>query len=138
MSKSRNRLALAFLAFMLGACDVDIEEVYRVTSPDGIVDAVMIRKNAGATVPFVYEVHVVPKGEKTKEDLEKFVADHVTDLEIGWQKPQLLRISYGQARIFTFSNFWQSAEVQDFKYVVELRLEPASNGFSLSERDRNP
>ncbi len=131
-------LALASLAFALGACDAETEEVYRVTSPDGVVDAVMLRKNDGATVPYVYEVHVVPKGEKTDEDFRNFVADHVSDLEIAWQAPKLLKISYAEARIFEFSNFWQSADVQDFKYVVELRLAPASDSFSLSTPDRNP
>ena len=132
------KFAPALLAFALGACDVDVEEVYRVTSPDGVVDAVMLRKNDGATVPYLYEVHIVPKGEKIEEDFQNFVADHVSDLEIAWQAPKLLKISYAEARIFEFSNFWQSADVRDFKHVVELRLAPTSDGFSLSAPDRNP
>ena len=42
-----------------------------------------------------------------------------------WSKPRKLEIRYDQARIFSFVNFWQSKDVDNFKYVVEVQLVPS-------------
>ena len=62
-------------------------------------------------------------------------ADHQKDLQLVWSKPKVLEIRYENARVFKFSNFWHSQEVQNFEYVVELRLMPRGES-SLSERDK--
>ncbi len=112
------------------------EEISRVKSPDSFVDAVLVQSNCGATTPYGYLLCIVPTGGKYKKDEYLLNADHVDGLEIHWRQPKLLEIRYREARIFHFSNFWHTREVQDFAYVVELRLVPSSPTFSLSERDR--
>ena len=50
--------------------------------------------------------------------------------------PRFLELAYQQARIYQFCNFWNSRDVKDFQYVVEIRLTPPQHEFSLSPRDR--
>jgi hypothetical protein len=64
-------------------------------------------------------------------------ADHLKGLKIAWLQNQLLELRYDEARISQFKNIWQSKEVRDFKYVVELRLQPTGSDFSLPFGDRN-
>ncbi len=113
-----------------------ITELTRISSPDGVVDAVLIKKGTHSTVPVGYEVYLVPQGKSISNAFSEFLSDHTNALEIYWKQDKLLVISYKQARIFKFSNFWHSKEVQNFKYVVELQLEQKGKGFALGERDR--
>ena len=124
------------------AGDWHFGETARVTSPDGVVDAVLEEGNGGATTSFSYAIFIVPRGMKFEEksppfehDRAVFSADHQIDLQLVWSKPKFLEIRYEKARVFKFTNFWHSQEVQDFKYVVELRLMPSGKS-SLSERDK--
>lgn len=98
------------------------EEVERVTSPDSIVDAVLMRSNSGATSSFSYEVHIVPAGGMPKEGKEVLRADHMISAELEWPSSGILEIHYDHARIFHFQNFWQSREVQNLGYVIQVRL----------------
>jgi len=60
----RRKLSLAAvaLALLTGCGLVSRDEVARVPSPDGRVEAVLMETNGGATTSFGYEVHVVEKG----------------------------------------------------------------------------
>jgi hypothetical protein len=149
MSYAR-RIALALIACMaLSACGLDsewrYEEVNRIGSPDGMVDAVWVRGSGGATTGFVYSLFLVPKGLKFDKDASSFKrasfsADHFDDLKFEWRELKLLEIRYKQARIVQFSNYWNYWNPRepkaDQKYVVELRLVPVTEGFALSEEDR--
>ena len=113
-------------------------EVSRVASPDGKVEAVLDEVNGGATTSYSYALYLVPKGTtKLPSSDVVFVADHTENLQIEWAEAKLLHIKYREARIFQFSNFWQSKEVDSFQYVVELRLMPTTDHWSLNPRDRN-
>lgn len=115
-----------FLAIIASCTEPPGEEVSRIPSPDGLVDAILIRKNVDATVATPYEICIVPTGSKVScEALIR--GDHFENLNIAWKEPQLLEISYSKGRIFNFTNFWQSDKVQNFKYIVELRLKPLSD-----------
>ena len=60
---SRKLSLLPIVLALLAGCGLaSRDEVARVGSPDGRVEAVLIETNGGATTSFVYEVHVVPKG----------------------------------------------------------------------------
>ncbi len=74
---------------------VSQEELSRITSPDSLVDAVVIRINSGATASYAYKLYIVLKGKKVDSNNELFKADNVVDLQIRWEKPLLLAISYG-------------------------------------------
>lgn len=107
-----------------GTNSTQTQEIARVVSPDSVVDAVLTRSNVDATTPFVYRVYLVPRsGAIPKESgRELFRADQVDSLSLAWLGPKRLEIRYDRARIFHFSNFWNSGSVENFEYVVELHL----------------
>ena len=51
-----------------------LEEIVRVSSPDGSLDAVMIRDNCGPLCSFGYSAFVVPRGEAAPKDLNRAVS----------------------------------------------------------------
>ena len=119
----------------------EYSEVSRIKSPDPKVEAVLLKGDAGATTATTYSLYLVPSGKRadpksTNENRACFVADHIKNLNMVWKKSRLLQIQYEEARIIHFENLWQHRDVQDFHYVVELRLVPTTNEFSLPERDR--
>jgi hypothetical protein len=117
----------------------EYKETNRITSPDTQVDAVLVEGDAGATTSEVSKVYLLPKGTKLELDKRSdavFAADHVKALRITWKQSKLLQIQYEEARILQFKNFWRRAELQDFRYVVEIRLEPTASDFSLPLSDR--
>lgn len=131
---------LIMLIFFIHGCSpCRYEEVIRIKSPDGKVEAVHVKGNCGATTSFAESVFIVPIGDKTpkpKDDNEILLADHVEGINLVWREPKVLEIHYDEARIFKFTNFWQSEKVDKFSYVVEIRLIPSRKDFSLSRRDR--
>lgn len=103
------------------------KELTRVTSPDSVVDAVLTQDDGGgATTPFIYKVFIVPRGERVPEErgFEDLRAIHVDSVSLRWREPKFLEIHYKHATISQFSNMWHTKEVQDFGYVVEIRLMP--------------
>ncbi len=139
---TRLAIPLFFILLVLfadGCSPCEYEEVMRIKSPDSKVEAVHVRGNCGATTPFTENVFIVPLGDKTPEpkaDYAMFLADHTDGLKIVWRELKILEIHYNQARIFKFTNFWHSKKVDDFSYVVEIRLVPLKPDFSLPERYR--
>ena len=49
------------------------------------------------------------------------------------EKNKLLEILYEKTRIINLSNTWESSEVENFRYVVELQLTPRSDKSALSD-----
>lgn len=61
----RRIICVGLLAFSVSGCDEPVrEEMMRVPSPDGEVEAIVLRVNAHSTVAFSYEVYVAPPGER--------------------------------------------------------------------------
>lgn len=107
-----------------GCTNPSVEEISRATSPDSIVDAVLLRKNYHATVPFIFEIYITPKGSNVDQEKEIiFSADHVEDLTMTWKNTKRLEITYASARIGHFKNWWMSKKIDNFKYVVEINLQ---------------
>lgn len=96
-------------------------EALRKTSGDGIVDFAVVQRDCGATTAVSTSVFVVPSGGRTQKARPIFEADHVEGLEVSWESPKHLSIRYEQARIFRFTNFWLSRDIEDFRYVVSIR-----------------
>jgi hypothetical protein len=130
-------VSLAVL-FLSAGCSAFVpgDEISRVTSPDSVVDAVLVEVDGGALSSNEQILYIVPKGEKYEKGHELFVGDHIEGLKVFWKQDKFLVIQYDQGRVFRFSSFWESREVQNFRYVVELRLMPTAANFSLSEEDR--
>ena len=122
------------LILIVGACTIgsanpaanQSKELVRVVSPDSVVDGVLTVGSVDATTSNVYRVYVVPHRQPVPltGESEVFRADQVDSLQISWTGVRMLGVRYEHARIFHFSNFWLSAAVKNFEYVVELRLEP--------------
>lgn len=104
-----------------GKCGLcEDSELLRTTSPDKLVDAVVSSRDCGATTDYVYRVYVFKAGSEPVENDVVFLADNVDDLNIHWQASKKLVISYKEARIFRFKNFWSSKEIDNFRYVVSV------------------
>ena len=105
------------------------KEVLRAPSPDNRVDAVLMEVNGGATTSYSYNLYIVPSGDNVDgSDYPVLTADHIKGQKIHWPAPRTLEIQYDQARIFHFENFWDSREVDNFKYEVQIREKQAESG----------
>jgi len=114
------KLILVFLASQIMGCSVcDNEEIFRETSADKVVDAVVIKANCGATTSYVYKVAIVPFGEEVLDNYV-FLADKPNWLEVHWVENKQLSITYNEARIFQYTNFWRSSKVDNFNYIVNI------------------
>jgi hypothetical protein len=115
-------------------------EEARLTSPNGALDAVLIREDGGdALSGFEWHAFIVAKGSAVDvhKSHEVFRAGALTDGKFVWNQPHLLEIHYDAAEIDQFRNLWGLYEIQNVgsqgerNYLVEIRLMPSSDGFSL-------
>lgn len=132
-------VATALIALILGcgfSSPCHDTELERIKSPDNKVEVVLVQRDCGATTSKSFNVFVVGTGKKTQADDLVFKADHIEGLSLLWREPKFLEIKYKQARIFQFMNFWQTKDVDNFAYVVEVRETPLSQLHALSPSDR--
>ncbi|RYE15655.1 MAG: hypothetical protein EOP45_18285 [Sphingobacteriaceae bacterium] len=118
-----------------------LKELKRVRSPDKKVDAVLVETNAGATTSYSNKVFLVMPGKRIVEDdlqYAVFSADHYQNIAIKWEANRQLLISYYKARIFNYTNFWQTGELENWNYVVEVKLQCSSTNGQLSDMDQHP
>jgi hypothetical protein len=115
-------LAGLFLSACLGN-----EEVNRVTSPDGALDAVLEVTRSLPTVSDTHHVYVVKKGESRLRG-SVFHATHVMNIDIRWREVGVLEIVYDKAAIERFRNneFLRGILPSGKAYYVEIRLVPTS------------
>lgn len=103
------------------------KEIMRVKSPDSKVDAVVITRDVGATSAEATFIYLIPHGRKINEnddDNTVFIGDYVKNLNVLWSEWRFLEIHYDEARISKFKNYWESQEVDDYHYHVEIKLFP--------------
>ena len=119
-------------------------EESRVTSPDGQLDAVIIREDGGgAAGGWEWYVYIVAKGSGVDESKAHpvFNAGTLTDEKVVWSQEHLLEIHYDIAVINQFRNIWGSDEMQDdgstgeSHRFVEIRLVPSHPDFSALTPD---
>jgi hypothetical protein len=70
------------------------DELVRLTSPDGVLDAVVMRVNPGAFSSFLYDLYLVPKGAKKIEGIEDPIL-HTSEGDaptIRWEKSHFLTV----------------------------------------------
>ena len=83
---------------------VSRDEVVRVSSPSGRVDAVLVESNGGATTPFAYFVYLVPKGASAPErgEVARLIAatrnDQAWGVNLRWNGPGELMVEYRDAK----------------------------------------
>jgi hypothetical protein len=115
-------LSMLIWACFLGGCSpaVSYREIKRIASPDSIVDAVLVQTNTSATTSYRYNVYICAHGHPFKKGSELVIADHIDSLY--WSQVYCLEIHYSDARIFHFTNFWNSQHLAEINHNVTLRL----------------
>lgn len=117
--------AIAAGASFLGCSNRQPDVVLRLTSPDQKVDALVLRNSISTGAAAVYHIQLVAAGGPPKDmKFDRFRADQVQALQLRWVDRAVLHIEYDNARIFHFSNFWISRDVEFFEHLVELQLRP--------------
>ena len=93
-------LALALLVVACGPPSGD--EVARVASPDGRVEAVLLEMNGGATTSFGYEVHVLEKGKAPGDRVAQLYGAvrnaHAYGANLKWASDTELTVEFLEAR----------------------------------------
>lgn len=118
------------------------QEVGRLTSPDGTVDAVAQRIDCGAPCSSEYAVSVVPKGAIASTDpvQQVFLADDAVNAQVGWKESHLLDISFDKAFIHNFHNvtypMGRSGDVESWRYAVEIHLSPSARFSYLPDKNQ--
>lgn len=79
------------------------DEVARVASPDGKLEAVLVETNGGATTSFGYEVHVVQRAGKPNGSPAAFMYGAVRNesaysANLHWEKSNLLAVEFLDAK----------------------------------------
>lgn len=121
-------LRLIVILAALG-CGSEPEVVQRLSSPDGSMDAVLLRySGAGPTVGSTFSGHIVPEGDVPSENNVIFNAERVrgTGIDFRWVEPDLLVVHYDTARIGQFQNEWWNGKTGSERRTVEIRLVPRS------------
>ena len=107
-----------------------VREFSRQTSPDGVLDAVVIQDNPGAFSSYLYDLYLVPKGAKAEgvsaapPIVDTSEGDAIT---VNWEKPHFLTVSTGDSHVRFYGNLWYSKRVPD--YYVELTLSTAGRHY---------
>jgi hypothetical protein len=84
---------------LLTGCAPSLEEVSRVRSPDGLLDAAIFVRQTGATVPTPTEIYVLTAGGIPSGD-PVWRADKVVGLKVDWTSVSSLRMQAVEARVF--------------------------------------
>jgi hypothetical protein len=71
-----------------------------------------------------YKLFIVPHAAHPPGRGERLLAERVKNLTVAWREEKKLDIRYDEALIYNFMNYWHSKDIDDHKYVIELRLVP--------------
>ncbi len=130
-------MALIFGVWIVFFAPSDVtSELQRAPSPDRTLDAVLVETQPGFVFEdtVTYQVYVVragskqfygksAKGQVLLPVLDGF-GDGLTHAQLIWRGPNFLEIRYSSACIDTFRNHWCSADLDNCKRVVAIRLRP--------------
>lgn len=121
-------LFLSLISILLSACadPCSDEVISQAVDPEKKTAAIHVVKNCGATTGYSHQIYIVVPGTDYEDAKPIFVADKVDNLAVTWLGRRTLEISYDSARIFSFTNFWQSSEVDSFLYVLKVSLREGS------------
>ena len=116
-------------------------ELARVTSPNGQLDAVLMRYICGGAVGGGVDsnVYIVRKGASVvpKRGSEILRADPMSGGALAWKRDHLLQVQYDIAYIQAFRNVWGLHEVENVgatgerDFEVEIQLSPKSDASEL-------
>lgn len=117
-------LFISSISILLSACadPCGNEVISQAVNLEKKTAAIHVVKNCGATTGYAHQIYIVVPGTDYDDAKPIFVADKVDNLAVTWSSERTLEISYDSARIFNFTNFWQSSEVDNFQYVIKVSL----------------
>lgn len=114
------------------SCSKESDELaLKKTSPDNKVDMLLMSDSFGATTSKIYYLYLTPHNQPPSKNNLIIIGDHFDKLEVAWLKNQFVELKYNKGRIFKYTNFWSSKDIDDNKYLVEIRLKPPDNKFSV-------
>jgi len=89
-------------ALVLGAAGCgQYQEILRLPSPDGRVDAVVVEVEAGSGNPYVYQVHLVARGARWQKGHERLVYVNPVRFRVAWRDARHLELCYDDARFLS-------------------------------------
>lgn len=103
-------------------------ELTRIPSPDRRVEAVLTSADGGATTSFKHRIYITVPGGDFRGHEPFFVAYKLRNESnrhlplIRWDKSHELLISYDSAQVHHFTNVWSSRHVDNWLYVVRVKL----------------
>lgn len=117
-------LFLSLISILLSACadPCSNEVINHVVDAEKKTTAIHVVRNCGATTGYAHHIYIAATGTDYDDTKPIFVADKVDNLTVSWTAERSLEISYDSARIFNFTNFWQSSEIDNFQYVIKVSL----------------
>ena len=136
-------LGIAFAIIVLCALTVSYRHatssiIVRVKSPDGRLQAVLLRSDPGAMNDFEYFLYVIPVGSELRDypwwlggDEPVLTGADFDNLKITWSQDRVLDVAYSKAIVYSFSNFWLNRGRDRSKHIVEIRLRPTAE-YSLN------
>jgi hypothetical protein len=104
------------------------KEVFRSTSPDGRLDAVVIQNNPGAFSSFQYFLYFVPKGTRVRDvpDNPAIVSTSEGDeLKVLWTSPHFIAVDPGNSHVKFFANYWYSARMPNYGVELDYAQSPS-------------
>jgi len=106
MSRPRDLVSTLVSLISLAACGlISCDEVAKVASPDGRLEAVLIETNGGATTSFGYEIWVQKKGGWSGEQVGRLYSAVRSECAYGanlkWNDDRHLSVEYQEARTET-------------------------------------
>ena len=123
------RRCLLLTGVLLGASACGhYEEIARLPSPDGRVDAVVVEVEAGSGNPFVYQLHLVGRGEGWRKGRERIVYMNPVRFRVAWADARHLLLCYDDAQFLPGAQRPEPSAGQSPEDLVEVKLvKPASD-----------
>ena len=119
---------LALAGVVLGGAGCGgYQEILRLPSPDGRVDAVVVEVEAGAGNPFVYRVYLVARGGTWQQGHERLAYVNPLRFRVAWRDARHLELCYDDARFLSDTERAASGASQSPEDLVEIeRVTPTS------------
>jgi hypothetical protein len=115
-------VAIGIVLSMSGCPFVSRDEVLRVTSPNGRVDAIVFETDCGAPCSFGYEIRIAPKGSRDGEEVAALDAalrnEHAWGVNLKWVDTDSVSVEYLRADYSTLLK--QAVDVGGRKIRVSL------------------
>ena len=114
-------MGLAGLLLAASACG-RYEEIARLPSPDGVVEAVVVEVEAGGGNPYAYQLHLVPRGAKWQKGRERLVYSDPVRFRVVWTEARRLELCYDDAHIYPRATRPEPRPGQPPEDLVDIKL----------------